>query len=93
MEFRPWMIEASHDYLKASRLLGKNKLSVPSITTAAIGVEILFKSFLAEVDGLSGGIGEKYRFKKQYLRQLGGRNWFKSGMNHAQTGNLLENLG
>ena len=29
----------------------------------------------------------------QYLRQLGGRNWFKSGMNHAQTGNLLENLG
>ncbi|HPP64482.1 MAG TPA: hypothetical protein PKV01_14715 [Anaerolineales bacterium] len=20
---------------------------------------------------------------KQYLRQLGGRNWFKSGMNHA----------
>lgn len=65
MEFRPWMIEASHDYLKASRLLWKNRLSVPSLTTAAIGVEILFKSFLAEVDGLSGGIGEKYRFKKE----------------------------
>ncbi len=29
---------------------------------------------------------------KQYLRQLCSRNWFKSGMNHAQTGNLLENL-
>jgi hypothetical protein len=29
----------------------------------------------------------------QYHRQLGGRNWFKSGMNHAQTGNMLENLG
>jgi peptidoglycan/LPS O-acetylase OafA/YrhL len=28
----------------------------------------------------------------QYHRQLSGRNWFKSGMNHAQTGNLLENL-
>jgi len=31
-------------------------------------------------------------FIHQYHRQLGGRNWFKSGMNHAQTGNLLENL-
>lgn len=29
----------------------------------------------------------------QYLRQLGSRNWLRSGMNHAQTGNLLENLG
>ena len=29
---------------------------------------------------------------KQYLCQLCSRNWFKSGMNHAQTGNLLENL-
>jgi hypothetical protein len=29
----------------------------------------------------------------QYLRQLGGRNWLKSWMNHAQTGDLLENLG
>ncbi|MBI3170447.1 MAG: glycosyltransferase family 39 protein [Chloroflexi bacterium] len=29
----------------------------------------------------------------QYLRQLSGRNWFKGRMNHAQTGNLLENLG
>jgi hypothetical protein len=28
----------------------------------------------------------------QYLRQLGSRRWLKSGMNHAQTGNLLENL-
>ena len=30
---------------------------------------------------------------EQYLRQLGSRNWFKSGMNHAQAGNLFENLG
>ena len=28
----------------------------------------------------------------QYHRQLGGRNWFKSRMNHSQTGNMLENL-
>jgi predicted ATP-dependent endonuclease of OLD family len=28
----------------------------------------------------------------QYHRQSGGRRWFKSGMNHAQTGNMLENL-
>jgi len=25
----------------------------------------------------------KYHPDVQYLRQLGGRNWFKSGMNHA----------
>ena len=64
MELRPWMIEVSHDYLKASRLLWTNKLPVPSLITAAIGVEILFKSFLAETDGERGGIGEKYRFKQ-----------------------------
>jgi hypothetical protein len=36
-----------------------------------------------------------FQFKNreyQYHRQLGSRRWLKSGMNHAQTGNLLENL-
>lgn len=65
MENRPWMIEVSHDYIKASRLLWRNNLSVPSLVTAALGVEILFKSFLAEVDGPSGGLGEMYRFDKK----------------------------
>jgi len=32
-------------------------------------------------------------FLLQYLRQLCSRNWLKNGMDHAQTGNLLENLG
>lgn len=70
MELRPWMIETSHDYLKASRLLWSNNLDVPSLITAAIGVEILFKSFLVEVDGASGGIGEYYCFK-QSIHKIG----------------------
>jgi len=28
----------------------------------------------------------------QYLCQLGDRNWLKSGMNHAQAGNLFKDL-
>jgi len=74
MEMRPWMIETSHDYLKASRLLWANRLPVPSLATAAIGVEILIKSFLVEVDGLSGGIGEMYRFDKNAYNIKDGHN-------------------
>lgn len=77
MELRTWMIEASHDYLKASRLLWINKISVPSVITAAIGVEILFKSFLAEVDGASGGIGEQYRFERKTYKINDGHNLLK----------------
>jgi hypothetical protein len=65
MEMRPWMIEAAYNYLKASRLLWANHLAVPSLMTGAIGVEILLKSFLVEVDGKSGGIGEKYHFDRK----------------------------
>jgi len=46
---------------------------------------------LVDKVGRLGGHEYFLRFV-QYHRQLGGRNWFKSGMNHAQTGNLLENL-
>jgi hypothetical protein len=41
----------------------------------------------------SGDVKGLQALLNQYLRQVGGRNWIKSGMNHAQTGNLLENLG
>jgi len=74
MKMRPWMIETSYDYLKASRLLWINRLEAPSLATAAIGVEILFKSFLVEVDGPSGGIGEMYRFNKKTHNTKDGHN-------------------
>ncbi len=32
------------------------------MVNVAIGLEILFKSFIAKVDGPEGGIGEQYRF-------------------------------
>ncbi len=77
MIMRPWMIEVAHGYLKASRLLSLNKLPVPSIVVAAIGVEILFKSFLVEVDGEKGGLGENYRFDNtKYKIRNGGHNLF-----------------
>ena len=62
---RPWMIEASFDYIRGSRLLFDNKRPGPGFVDAAIGLEILLKSFLAKVDGPEGGIGEQYVFDKQ----------------------------
>jgi hypothetical protein len=65
----------------------KHDRTVPSII-------IWFKSEPKFTRILLDWLLEEYiDYKEQYHRQLGGRRWFKSGMNHAQTGNLLENLG
>ena len=75
MEMRPWMVQTAHEYLKASRLLFTNNLHVSSTVTAAIGVEILLKSFLVEIDGEKGGLGEKYFFdNKKYKIKNSGHN-------------------
>jgi hypothetical protein len=73
MEMRPWMVQTAYEYLKAARLLWMNNLSVPSSVSAAIGVEILLKSFLVEINGESGGLGEQYLFnnKKYQIRNSG----------------------
>lgn len=62
MEFRVWMIESSSEYIKGSRILWNHELLLPAWIDAGIGLEILLKSFLAEVDGPVGGIGEQYKF-------------------------------
>ncbi len=61
VEFRPWMMEAAHDFIRGSRLLSENNLGRVSMVNVGIGLEILFKSFNATVDGPSGGIGEQYQ--------------------------------
>jgi hypothetical protein len=61
MDFRPWMIESAASFIQAGRVLWESKLSTPSMVNTAIGLEILFKSFNATVDGPSGGIGEQYK--------------------------------
>lgn len=62
VQFRPWMIEAASDYIRASQILWREFLPTPAWINASIGLEILLKSFLAEVDGPAGGIGEQYVF-------------------------------
>src|SRR3954470_14759892 len=61
MDFRPWMMEATYEFIRGSRVLWESKLYTPSMVNAAIGLEILFKSFNVTVDGPSGGIGEQYQ--------------------------------
>jgi hypothetical protein len=59
------MIAASYDYITGAKLLWANHKPAPAFVVAAIGLEILLKSFLAEVDGPPGGIGEQYLFDKR----------------------------
>lgn len=60
MDFRPWMVQTASGFIQGARLLWENRLCSPSMVNAAIGLEILFKSFCATVDGPSTGIGEQY---------------------------------
>ncbi len=55
------MMETAYGFIRSARLLWENSLSPPSMVNAAIGLEILFKSFNATVDGTGGGIGEQYQ--------------------------------
>jgi hypothetical protein len=50
-----------------------------------------FFRYIAKLDLLTEIINNKTLM--QYLRQLCSRSWLKNGVNHAQTGNLLKNLG
>jgi hypothetical protein len=71
MEFRAWMLEAAFSYIRASQVLWQNNLVTPSMMNVAVGLEILFKSFQAWIDGPRGGIGEKYQAAKGHnLLQL-----------------------
>ncbi|KAA0135388.1 hypothetical protein FYZ48_18945 [Gimesia chilikensis] len=60
MDFRPWMIEAAYDFIRSSRLLWDNNLYSPSMVNVGVGLEILFKSFNAEIDGPQSTTDEPY---------------------------------
>lgn len=68
IEFRPWMIETASDYIQASRVLFRQDLPGPGWVNAALGLEILLKSFLADVDGPPGGLGEQYSFDRKKVQ-------------------------
>lgn len=62
---KPWMIEASYEYMKTARLAFDNNLILPSFINASLSIEILFKSFTSEICGDPGGIGETYSFNRK----------------------------
>ncbi|MBW4794433.1 MULTISPECIES: hypothetical protein [Pseudomonas] len=58
----PWMVESAHKYLKAANILYRvdsDLLHVASIN-AALGLEILLKSFIANVTDNAGKVNENY---------------------------------
>lgn len=60
----PYMIETASDYIRAARLLwGQPNLGAVSVVNAAIGLEIILKSFLAKPveNDRQGTISEKYK--------------------------------
>ena len=58
--FPGWMIESAHSYLKAAELLDAQHLPHVAQVNAAIGMEILLKSFISLPDQNPGTSGEKY---------------------------------
>ena len=59
--FPGWMLESSHSYLKAAELLDAQNLPHVSMVNAAIGMEILLKSFISVPDQHQGTSGETYK--------------------------------
>jgi hypothetical protein len=64
------MMEAAFGFIRGARLLWESNLGTPSMVNAAIGLEILFKSFNATVDGPAGGIGEQYQVSRNLRHNL-----------------------
>ena len=66
----PWMVESAHKYLKAANILYRadpNLLHIASVN-AALGLEILLKSFIANITKNEGKVHEKYRPNKDALK-------------------------
>lgn len=70
MDFRPWMMETAYSFIRGSRVLWENNLIAPSMVNVALGLEVLFKSFNATVDGTPGGIGEQYQVASNLRHSL-----------------------
>ncbi|APU29956.1 hypothetical protein UYA_09520 [Ectopseudomonas alcaliphila JAB1] len=67
-----WMLEQASDYmLAAQHLAGVSNMLRISEINAALGVEILLKSFLAKPDGNHGQINETYKVDSKLLKRSG----------------------
>jgi hypothetical protein len=66
--FPGWMLESAHSYLKAAELLDAQYLSHVAQVNAAIGMEILLKSFISIPDQHQGTTGETYVLDKDAVK-------------------------
>lgn len=66
--FPGWMLESAHSYLKAAELLDAQNLPHVSMVNAAIGMEILLKSFISILDQHQGTSGETYTIDVDALK-------------------------
>lgn len=76
--FPGWMLESARYYLKVAELLDAQKLPHVAMINAAIGMEILLKSFISVPDQHEGTSGETYKLDvealktaHQYLQSIG----------------------
>lgn len=76
--FPGWMLESAHSYLKAAELLDAQNLPHVSMVNAAIGMEIVLKSFISVPDQHQGTSGETYKLDSialvaahQHLKSVG----------------------
>ena len=69
----PYMIESAHDYIRAARLLwNQPNLCSVSVVNAAIGLEIILKSFVAQPsqNERMGTISEQYEINGKRFHKL-----------------------
>jgi hypothetical protein len=66
--FPGWMLESAHSYLKAAELLDAQHLPHVAQVNAAIGMEILLKSFISIPDQHQGTTGETYDLDKDAIK-------------------------
>ncbi|MFG0532160.1 hypothetical protein ACF8FB_17775 [Pseudomonas sp. yb_2] len=76
--FPGWMLESARYYLNAAELLDAQNLLHVAMVNAAIGMEILLKSFISVPDQHEGTSGETYKLDvealktaHQYLQSIG----------------------
>ena len=62
----PYMVETAYKYYRAAQSLWSQDFQI-SIVNAALSIEILLKSFNAEVVANDGKINEKYRFNNNVI--------------------------
>lgn len=70
MTFAPWMVESANKYLRASEILfhtDRDLLHAASIN-AALGLEILLKSYDAKVTGNEGQANQRYEPNTSAIR-------------------------